>query len=108
MQRPLFDLDHWNTRWLGPIRQALAIEMASADPGHGLEHVERVIKNAMRIAGTLSVDYEVLLPATWFHDCVCVAKNSPLRSQASRLAAQAALFIPEARSPIHHLWRPQI
>lgn len=95
MQRPLFDLDHWNTRWLGPIRQALAIEMASADPGHGLEHVERVIKNAMRIAGTLSVDYEVLLPATWFHDCVCVAKNSPLRSQASRLAAKRALFILE-------------
>jgi uncharacterized protein len=91
MQRPLFDLDHWNTRWLGPIRQALAIEMASADSGHGLEHVERVVKNAIRIAETLTVDYEVLLPATWFHDCVCVAKNSPLRSQASRLAAKRAL-----------------
>jgi len=81
----------WEKRWLGAIRQSLAIEMASADPGHGLEHVERVVKNAIRIAETLTVDYEVLLPATWFHDCVCVAKNSPLRSQASRLAAKRAL-----------------
>jgi len=81
----------WEKRWLGAIRQSLAIEMASSDPGHGLEHVERVVKNAIRIAETLTVDYEVLLPATWFHDCVCVAKNSPLRSQASRLAAKRAL-----------------
>jgi len=85
----------WEKRWLGAIRQSLAIEMASADPGHGLEHVERVVKNAIRIAETLTVDYEVLLPATWFHDCVCVAKNSPLRSQASRLAAKRALSILE-------------
>jgi uncharacterized protein len=95
MHRPHFEFDHWNTRWLGPIRQSLAIEMASADPGHGLEHVERVVKNAIRIADSLTVDYEVLLPATWFHDCVCVAKNSPLRSQASRLAAKRALCILE-------------
>ncbi|MFM7975189.1 MAG: HD domain-containing protein [Pirellula sp.] len=85
----------WEKRWLGPIRQSLAIEMASADPGHGLEHVERVVKNAKRIAETLTVDYQVLLSATWFHDCVCVAKNSPLRSQASRLAAKRALGILE-------------
>ncbi|MFM2014505.1 MAG: hypothetical protein RLZZ396_3289, partial [Planctomycetota bacterium] len=83
MQPPPFELENWNARWLGPIRQALAIEMASADPGHGLEHVERVVKNAMRISASLPIDYDVLLPATWFHDCVCVAKNSPLRSQAS-------------------------
>ena len=86
-----YEIVAWEKRWLGAIRQSLAIEMASADPGHGLEHVERVVKNAIRISETLTVDYEVLLPATWFHDCVCVAKNSPLRSQASRLAAKRAL-----------------
>ena len=95
MQPPPFELENWNARWLGPIRQALAIEMASADPGHGLEHVERVVKNAMRISASLPIDYDVLLPATWFHDCVCVAKNSPLRSQASRLAAKRALRVLE-------------
>lgn len=83
----------WNSQWLSPVREILRVEMASADPGHGLEHVERVVKNALRIAETLPIDYSVLLPATWFHDCVCVAKNSPQRSQASRLAAQRAQAI---------------
>lgn len=83
--------DPWNDRWLEPIRQLAAIEMAHADPGHGIEHVQRVIKNAVQISQSLDVDYEVLLPAAWLHDCVCVPKNSPLRSQASRLAAKRAL-----------------
>lgn len=82
--------DAWNSRWLIPIREVLEVEMRSADPGHGLEHVERVVKNACRIGETLSVDYQILLPATWFHDCVCVPKNSPLRSQASTIAADRA------------------
>ena len=83
----------WNSQWLSPVREILRVEMASADPGHGLEHVERVVKNALRIAETLPIDYSVLLPATWFHDCVYVAKNSPQRSQASSLAAQRAQAI---------------
>ena len=36
----------------------------------------------------------VVLPAAWLHDCVVVAKDSPLRSQASRLAAdRATIFL---------------
>jgi len=85
--------DAWNARWLEPIRKVLAVEMANADPGHGLEHIERVVKNAIRIGESLPINYSVLLPATWFHDCVSVPKNSPLRSQASRLAAERALVL---------------
>lgn len=85
--------DAWNARWLEPIRKVLGVEMANADPGHGLEHIERVVKNAMKIGESLPVDHSVLLPATWFHDCVSVAKNSPLRSQASKLAAERALVL---------------
>jgi uncharacterized protein len=35
-------------------------------------------------------DLDVLLAAVLLHDCVAVEKNSPLRSQASRLAAEKA------------------
>jgi uncharacterized protein len=35
-------------------------------------------------------DLEVLLAAVLLHDCVAVEKNSPLRAQASRLAAEKA------------------
>jgi uncharacterized protein len=35
-------------------------------------------------------ELEVLLAAVLLHDCLAVVKNSPLRSQASRLAAEKA------------------
>jgi uncharacterized protein len=42
----------------------------------------------------------VVIPAAWLHDCVTVPKDSPLRSQASRLAAEAAgVFLREAGYP---------
>jgi uncharacterized protein len=90
MQAPKQLIEHWNARWLEGVLPILRVEMASADPGHGFEHVQRVVNNACLIATDLSVDYDILLPAAWFHDCVCVPKNSPQRSQASRIAAQRA------------------
>jgi uncharacterized protein len=33
---------------------------------------------------------EIVLPAAWLHDCAIVAKDSPLRSTASALAARTA------------------
>lgn len=83
----------WNARWLEPVQIVLRVQMADADPGHGLEHIQRVVKNAMKISESLEVNYAILLPATWFHDCVAVPKNSPLRSQASRLAAERAIVM---------------
>jgi uncharacterized protein len=77
--------------------------MADADPAHGLEHVQRVVRNARLIseklasspgcAGSQEIDFEVLLPAAWFHDCVYVPKNSAQRSEASRLAAEQAVIL---------------
>ena len=32
----------------------------------------------------------VTLPSAWLHDCVAVAKDSPLRAQGSKMAAEAA------------------
>ena len=59
----------------------------SDDGSHDIAHIHRVFRNAMRIhAG----EGEVLAAAVLLHDCVAVEKNSPLRSQASRLAADKA------------------
>ena len=43
------------------------------------------------MAAAEHADLAVVLPAAWLHDCVIVPKDSPLRSQASRLAADAAI-----------------
>lgn len=66
-----------------------ALEPAE-DGAHDLSHLQRVWSNVRRIAEREGGDLHVLLAATLLHDCVAVEKNSPLRSQASRLAAVQA------------------
>lgn len=60
------------------------------DGAHDLSHLQRVWHNARTLQVEEGGDLEVLLAAVLLHDCVAVQKNSPLRSQASRLAAEKA------------------
>jgi len=62
----------------------------SEDGAHDLSHLQRVWHNARTIHAQEGGDLEVLLAAVLLHDCVAVEKNSPLCSQASRLAAEKA------------------
>jgi uncharacterized protein len=66
-----------------------ALEPAE-DGAHDLSHLQRVWHNARTIQAQEGGDLEVLLVAVLLHDCVAVEKNSPLRSHASRLAAEKA------------------
>lgn len=64
---------------------------ASADDGsHDAAHLIRVWKNVRRIHGAEGGDLRILAAAVLLHDCVSVEKNSPVRAQASRLAAERA------------------
>jgi len=60
------------------------------DGSHDIAHILRVFKNAIRIHAIEGGTAHVLAAAVLLHDCVSVEKNSPLRSQASRLAAEKA------------------
>ncbi|VVO36551.1 HD domain-containing protein [Pseudomonas fluorescens] len=62
----------------------------SEDGAHDLSHLQRVWNNARTLHAQEGGNLEVLLAAVLLHDCVTVEKNSPLRSQASMLAAQKA------------------
>ncbi|MHC8301141.1 HD domain-containing protein [Pseudomonas sp. ZS1P83] len=62
----------------------------SEDGAHDLSHLQRVWHNVRTLHAQEGGDLEVLLAAVLLHDCVAVEKNSPLRSQASRLAAEKA------------------
>ncbi|MQY45667.1 HD domain-containing protein [Rhizobiales bacterium RZME27] len=75
--------------------EALAAQLiphaAEGDDGsHDIAHILRVFKNAMRIHAKEGGNGNVLAAAVLLHDCVAVEKNSPLRAQASRLAAEKA------------------
>ena len=64
-----------------------------ADGAHDLAHLRRVWTNAFRIAAAEGGADRVLAASVVLHDCVSVEKNSPVRSQASRLAAARAAEI---------------
>jgi uncharacterized protein len=60
------------------------------DGSHDLAHILRVFKNAMRIQASEGGNGRILAAAVLLHDCVAVEKSSPLRAQASALAAEKA------------------
>ena len=67
------------------------LDPPGTDGSHDMSHILRVWRNAAAIAATEpGCDLELLMAAVILHDCVAVEKNSPLRSQASRLAAARA------------------
>ena len=79
-----------NTKWEARFAALLAEEETATDAAHDEGHVRRVVANARALAETEGADLAVVLPAAWLHDCVTIAKNSPQRSSASRLAAERA------------------
>lgn len=72
------------------LRCARVLAAQGGDVAHDLEHVRRVVRNARTLAAVENARLEIVLPAAWLHDCVTVPKESPLRAQASRLAAARA------------------
>jgi uncharacterized protein len=83
----------WSGKWARVFQEQAALAMRDADPGHGLDHVSRVVGNARQIGMLEHANPFILLPAAWLHDCVLVPKNSPERSKASRLAAAQTRII---------------
>jgi uncharacterized protein len=78
----------------GTLAEALLPNLAGGNDGaHDLAHVLRVWANAFAIAEGDGGDPEIIAASVLLHDCVAVEKNSPLRSQASRLAAERAAEI---------------
>ena len=68
----------------------LLSEQSTTDGAHDISHLTRVWRNVKEIQQQEGGDLEILAAAVLLHDCVEVPKQSPLRSQASRLAAAEA------------------
>ncbi|MGW9231129.1 HD domain-containing protein [Pseudorhizobium sp. NPDC055634] len=78
------------------LAEALLPHATEGDDGsHDVAHLIRVFRNAMRIHAVEGGDERILAAAVMLHDCVAVEKNSPLRAEASRLAAEKASAILE-------------
>jgi uncharacterized protein len=80
------ELETWRERL-----EAFWAGRAVGDGAHDLHHLRRVWRSARKIAAAEpGADLTVLLAAAYLHDLVNPPKDSPLRSQASRLSAEAA------------------
>jgi len=66
-------------------------DVMAADPAHDITHVRRVVQNTLLLTEVENGNPAISVPAAWLHDCVSVAKDSPLRKQASKLAAEEAV-----------------
>jgi uncharacterized protein len=76
---------------------------APADAAHDISHIKRVVKTTLYLTDIEQANLEITLPSAWLHDCVAVPKDSPLRSQGSRLAAEAAIgFLAEIDYPAQY------
>ena len=100
----MMDLDQLQGLCLDYLKGVMA-----ADPAHDITHVERVVQNTLALTEAENGDLTISVPAAWLHDCVSVAKDSPLRKQASKLAADEAVrFLESIQYPsgllpqIHH------
>ncbi|MBI2519204.1 MAG: HD domain-containing protein [Bdellovibrio sp.] len=80
-------LANWEVKFESKISEVAS----SADPAHDLLHFKRVVSLAKHLCERERGKPEIVIPAAWFHDLVIVPKNSPLRSQASRLSAAKAI-----------------
>ena len=74
------------------LESALLRHNDGSDGSHDLHHARRVLRNAKEIAERENADADLrqLTAAAYLHDLINLAKNSPQRTQASRLSAEAA------------------
>lgn len=93
-------LSAWESHFESKISEVASTE----DPAHDLLHFKRVVALAKRLCEFENASPEIVIPAAWLHDIVIVPKNSPLRSQASRLSAEKAVqFLTEINYPEQYL-----
>lgn len=75
------------------LASSLLHHVKTDDGSHDVAHLARVWSNVRTIQQAEGGDPEILAAATLLHDCVAVEKSSPLRANASRLAAEHAVTL---------------
>lgn len=89
------------TEWEHLFKKKITEIATHEDPAHDLLHFERVVATAKALCEKENGNPKIVIPAAWLHDFVIVPKNSPLRNQASRLAAEKAIeFLKEIQYPL--------
>ncbi|EPJ48461.1 MAG: hypothetical protein OFPII_05900 [Osedax symbiont Rs1] len=90
-------------QWQQQFKQFVEQQMKT-DPAHDIAHIQRVVTSGIALAKLENAELAIIIPACWLHDCVNVAKDSPQRSQGSRLSAVRAIeYLKEIDYPTEYL-----
>jgi uncharacterized protein len=81
------------SEWHAVCRRHMLTIDTQFDPSHRIDHVDRVMQNALSINKIEHGNMAIIIPAVMLHDCVPIDKRSAQRSQASRLSADAAIAL---------------
>jgi len=78
------------SQWQQQCRQYMLSIEPQFDRQHRIDHLDRVLVNALQIAEPTDAKLEVIVPAVMLHDCVAISKQSPQRRKASTISARHA------------------
>ncbi|MFN3696668.1 MAG: HD domain-containing protein [Pseudobdellovibrio sp.] len=84
------------------IQQLTDLTQQIQDPSHDILHIIRVVKIAKFLATNEMANLDIVVPASYFHDCVQLPKNHPDRKKASSLSAEVAIeYLSSINYPNH-------
>lgn len=82
---------HEQDKWFHLFSEKARVLYPHTDPSHDYLHILRVVQVAKHLCAQENADWNIVMPAAFFHDFVNVSKNDPRRSIASKISAEAAL-----------------
>lgn len=87
-QKPiLFD----ENKWFHLFSNKARVLYPSSDPAHDYLHIMRVVSTAKNLCLAEHGQWEIVMPAAFFHDYIQVSKADPRRPYASQLSAEATI-----------------
>jgi uncharacterized protein len=92
--------------WLGVLRDEILSIEHQFDPGHRIDHVDRVLNSAIALSQAEKADLCIVVPAVVLHDCLPISKSSPQRKKASSLCAKQAAILLNQHGYDKHLIDP--
>ncbi|WP_374079281.1 HD domain-containing protein [Bdellovibrio bacteriovorus] len=78
-------------KWFELFSNKARVLYPHSDPAHDYLHIQRVVSTAKNLCQAEHGNWEVVMPAAFFHDYINVPKGDPRRPYASQLSAEAAI-----------------
>lgn len=90
-------------KWFHLFRNKARVLYPSTDPAHDFLHILRVVTTAKHLTEAEQANWEIVMPAAFFHDYINVPKGDPRRPYASQLSAEATLeYLKSVNYPEEH------